>query len=385
MPVRVEIAPPLLNWAVERSGRPRQELLNKFPRFDQWTEGSIHPTLKQVEAFARFTYTPVGMLFLPEPPDESLPVPDFRVRGRRDMRGPASPNLLDMIYLCEARQEWFRDYARRNQLDPLDFVGSLNRSTPVNDAAAQIRSALDFGLEVREQFTSWTEALRELILRSEDLGVLVMVSGVVGNNTHRALDPDEFGGFALVDDLAPLVFVNGADTKAAQVFTLAHELAHVWLGQPALSNSAVRVLDFDRAAEEWCNEVAAEVLVPQASLVERFVRDAEIHGELDRLARFYRVSTLVVLHRLFDADLIAWDSYEEAYGEQLDRLREREERTSSGGDFYATQPVRSSRRFTSALVSETLAGRTLYTEAFQLLGVKNPQTFKELGERLGIA
>ena len=337
MPVRVEIARSLLDWAFERSGRPRDELTEKFPKFDEWTTGEVQPTLRQLERFARFTYTPVGMLFLSEPPEEELPVPDFRTRGRREMFGRPSPNLLDTIYICQTRQEWYRDFALRNGFGPLEFVGSLTTATTKTDAAEEIRSKLDFGLNVRQQFTTWTEALRELIYRAEDLGVLVMVNGVVGNNTHRALDPEEFGGFALVDPVAPIVFVNGADTKAAQIFTLTHGLAHIWLGESAVSNSAVEVVGIDHDAEEWCNQVAAEILVPQASLLERFVADADLHDELDQLARFYRVSTLVVLRRLFDAEVISWEAYNEAYGEQLARIRDQEGQTSGGGDFYATQ------------------------------------------------
>src|SRR5262249_54284267 len=143
--------------------------------------------------------------------------------------------------------------------DRVEFVGSLTTETPITEAAATMREALNFGVEDRG--ATWTDALRSLIDRAENAGVLVMVNAIVGSNTHRRLDPDEFRGFALVDPFAPVVFVNGADTKSAQIFTLAHELAHMWLGETALSNATLLSTP-DTAIEGWCNRVAAEFLVP---------------------------------------------------------------------------------------------------------------------------
>src|SRR2546427_219191 len=148
----------------------------------------------------------------------------------------ANPDLLDTVYICQQRQEWYRDFARSEREGPLPFVGSVALTTNVEAAAARIRTALGFDIEERRRMPTWTDALRRFLEQADAVGVLVMVSGVVGNNNRRKLDPDEFRGFALADDLAPLVFINGADSKSAQMFTLAHELAHIWLGQSALSD-----------------------------------------------------------------------------------------------------------------------------------------------------
>src|SRR5581483_2901582 len=151
--------------------------------------------------------------------------------------GRPIPNLLDTIYVCQQRQEWYRDYARSAGDEPLPFPGSARISDDVIGTAAQMREMLGFDLEERRRCPTWTEALRRFIAQADALGILVMCSGVVLNNNRRPLDPNEFRGFALADDYAPLVFINGADTKAGQMFTLAHELAHVWLGQSALSDA----------------------------------------------------------------------------------------------------------------------------------------------------
>lgn len=374
MTVRVEVDASMLTWAMERSGRDNDELVRRFPKLPEWERGERHPTLKQLEDFARATRTPLGYLLLPEPPDEQVPLPDFRtVRDTAVLR--ASPDLLDTIALCEERQDWYRAFARRAGAPELAFTGSVTLATPAAEVADRIREAADFGLEARQAHRSWSDALRALVRSVEDAGVLVMNSGIVGSNTRRKLDPDEFRGFALVDDLAPVVFVNGADRKAAQIFTLAHELAHLWLGQSALDNPRLGQRP-DDVTERWCNEVAAELLVPSASLRQWFDRQAPLVDEADRLARLYRVSTLVVLHSLFDTRLVTWEAFANAYNDALDRIREVQ--VAGGGDFYRTQPVRVSRRFAQAVVSSTLEGDTLYRDASRLLGFGKHETFEQL-------
>jgi Zn-dependent peptidase ImmA (M78 family)/transcriptional regulator with XRE-family HTH domain len=380
MAVRVAVNPELLAWARERSGVEPEDLARKFPKLAEWEEGELAPTLRQLEQFAHATNTPVGYLFLQAPPQEPLPIPDYRTRRAQGVARP-SPDLLDTIFQCLQRQEWFRDFARASGRPNLEFVGSLSTATPVVEAANTIREALDFDVDARGP--TWSDTLRLLIDHAEQLGVLVMVNGVVGNNTHRKLDPDEFQGFALVDALAPVVFVNGADTKAAQIFTLAHELAHVWVGQSALSDAA----PLSRAGadvERWSNSVAAEILVPLAAVREEFHRDEPLTDELERLATRFKVSTLVVLRRAHDAGFIPDAQYHAAYEAELARLREIIEASggASGGNFYNTQPLRVSRSFARAVVDSTLEGQTLYRDAFQMLGFKKVSTFHELAARL---
>jgi Zn-dependent peptidase ImmA (M78 family) len=391
--LRVDVAPETLRWAVGRSRRPDEELHKAVPQLAAWESGEAKPTLKQLERFARATYTPVGYLLLEQPPDDELPIPDFRTM--RDT-GPVdpSPNLLDTIHLCEQRQEWYADYAANHRMEPLGFVGEATPSDDPVAVAQRLQRTIGFTFEERQHFSTWSEALRSLIDIVEDVGIMVMVSGIVGSNTHRVLDPKEFRGFTLVDTRAPLIFINGTDTKAAQIFTLAHELAHVWVGQSGVDKPEMDAttdgaheqgVSLDRPRlERWCNAVAAEFLVPMEHLPDRLIGPT-LTDDLDRLAKTYKVSTLVVLKRLFDAGMFGWDDYRSAYVDELARVTELSRSGGSGGNFYYTQPLRVSRRFARALIGDTLAGRTLHRDAFHLLGVRKAATFQSFGEELGVA
>jgi len=226
------------------------------------------------------------------------------------------------------------------------------------------------------------DALRRFIEQADNLGVLVMVNGVVGSSNRRKLDPAEFRGFALCDPLAPLAFVNGADTKAGQMFTLAHELAHLWLGESALTDVEPRSKPTN-TVEKWCNCVAAELLVPLAVFRLEYDSGATLRDALDRLARRFKVSTLVVLRRIHDAGGLTREQFWREYDAEVQRLRNRP--PPSGGDFYLTTAARVSKRFARAVVASTWEGRSSFTEAFHLLGCRKMSTFRELGQRLEVA
>lgn len=376
---RVDVEPKLLRWARARSGLGMDALAGRFPRIEAWERGEARPTLKQLERFARATYTPVGYLFLREPPDERIPIADFREGTGSDLGRP-SANLLDAIYLCQQRQSWYRDLVRTAGEGPIGFVGSASIDDDVPELAAGMRRLVGFDVEQRRRCRTWVEAMREFVGQVEKRGVLVMASGVVGSDSRRKLDAGEFRGFALADSFAPMIFINTADTKAAQMFTLAHELAHVWLGSSGLSDAESREAT-GPANEHWCNRVAAEMLVPLDVLKKELPGRTDLGDELRRLARHFKVSTLVILRRIRDAGGMTRAAYRSAYARELDRLMRLG--TGSGGDFYLTLGARVSRRFARAIVGSTLEGQTSFSESFRLLGLRKMETFNKLAGNLG--
>jgi len=364
---KVAVTEAVLSWAIERSGIPFTGLQRRFPKLEEWQRGDAQPTLRQLEDLAKATATPLGFLFLDQPPEERLPVPHFRtVREASPLR--PSANLLDTVHSMQRRQQWMREYLVEDGYEGPPFVRSAALTDEPADVAANIRRALDLTEEWAAQSPTWMDALRRLRNAIEDAGILVFASGIVGNNTRRKLDVGEFRGFVLVDQYVPLVFVNAADARAAQMFTLAHELAHVWFG----SSAAFDLRELQPAAdktEQISNRTAAEFLISEAAMQDTWPsarRDAE---PFQVIARRFKVSVLVAARRALDLRLIRHADFLDFYRAYVADERRMTARARDGGDFYATQTLRVGHRFARAVVRAVKEGRLLYREAYDLTGL----------------
>ncbi len=379
--MRIKVTPKILSWARQRANLNQNDLLKRFPKLYEWEQGITFPTLKQLEKYAKKTHQPIGVFFLPEPPKEELPIPDFRSMGSTSY-GQPSPDLLETIYICQQRQEWYRDFAIIHGHERFNFIGSKSINDDVIQVGNEITDTIHFNLSQRQHVRTWADTFRLFVEKVEEQGILVMVSGVVGNNNYRKLDPEEFRGFVLADNLAPLIFINSNDTISAKIFTLAHELAHLWLGESGISDTRINKIPNDRI-ERWCNQVAAELLVPMTNLKDVYNVENDLQDELGQLARRYKVSTLVILRRLLDMGALNEETFWNTWNAELKRLLEIERTGRGGGDFYRTLGVRISKRFARALVISTLEGQTLFRDTFKMLGIKKNTTFYEIANRLG--
>lgn len=376
--------PELLRWAIRRAGMREQDLQGTFPKLAEWLSGDRAPTLRQLEQFASKTMTPLGYLFLQSPPDERLPIPDFRTVGDTPIARP-SPNLIETIHAMQRRQAWMRDYLIEEGQEALEFVGSAKNTRNVISLAARIREMLGLNIDWAEQHGTWEQALRTLRASVERIGILVATSGVVGLNNHRPLDPDEFRGFVLCDEYAPLIFVNGADSKSAQMFTLAHELVHVWFGRGGLFN-LIQTMPSNDESERYCNQTAAEFLVPGHKLRERWDEVKHTGTPFKTIAGWFKVSPVAAARRALDLGLIDkarfFDFYEQDQAEFQKRKAEEKAKEKKGGpNFYDVQDVRLGRRFAHAVIRAAREGRLLYREAYQLTDLKG-ETFTKYAHRL---
>jgi Zn-dependent peptidase ImmA (M78 family) len=377
---RVSIEKDILLWAIERSGLGIDVFEARFPKIHEWVEGIIQPTLRQAEMFAKASRIPFGYLFLAEPVEERLPLPYFRTAPERAEYRP-SPELLETVHTMQVRQQYMREILLEDGIPQLEFVGSAKITDNPLTVAAGIRRALGLKDAWAAEYPTWKEALRALEDSTEQAGILVMANGVVGNNTHRKLDPQEFRGFVLIDEFVPLVFLNRKDAKAAQMFTLAHEIAHVWFGQSAAFD--LRGLEpADDATEQACDKVAAELLVPEAELRALWPNVRTAAEPFQIVARRFKVSVLVAARRAKDLGLVTRNEFFQFYEAYLvDERRKRGEAGEEGGDFYATQTRRIGKRFAETIIRATREGKLLYKEAYKLTGLRG-KTFDQFAAKL---
>ena len=377
---RVPVAPEMLRWACERSGRDLADLATSVPQLPVWMRGERQPTLRQLEKLAAATRTPFGYLFLAEPPQERLPVPDFRTVWRASRERP-SPDLLDTLYAMKRRQDWLRDCLIESDVEPLPFAGSARLSDDPAPVGREMRRALGLDGGWAVGVSTWQDAVRELRRTIEQVGVMAVINGVVGNNTSRKLSVEEFRGFALTDSHAPLIFVNGADAKSAQMFTLAHELAHVWLGTEGVSGFE-SLLPGGSDVEEWCNAAAAELLVPSEELASRWPRVKRRPRPFQVLAGAFKVSPVVAARRALDLGLVDRGAFRDFYAGYVKRDRGRGG-TSDGGNFYNNQNTRVGEMFASHVFRAAMEGRIGFKEAYDLTGLRGG-TFQKYARRLGV-
>ncbi len=381
MTTRVSVRPKLLLWALDRSATTPELLRKKLPKLPSWLSGELSPTLKQLEDFAKATNTPIGYLFLPEPPTEDVPIPDFRTVAP-EYRDRPSPDLLDTIYAMQQRQAWLREERLEFGAGPFDFVGSAGLKDNPDAVGQEMRRAVGFEEGWAAKVRTWQEAVSELRRTIENLGVMAVINGVVGNNTHRKLDVREFRGFALCDSYAPLIFVNGADAKSAQMFTLAHELAHIWLGQKGEGLSGFEFLTpAGGDVESFCDRAAAEFLIPERELRARWGEVCHSSKPFEVIARMFKVSPIVAGRRAMDLRLVDREAFFEFYDVYTKHERVRM-KGKGGGDFYKNQNTRVGELFAIHVMRAALEGRLGFKEAYDLTGLRGG-AFQEYGRRLG--
>lgn len=281
----------------------------------------------------------------------------------------------------QRRSEWLRETLIEEEADPLPFVGSARLSDAPESVAREMRRALEIGDGWASGVKTWTDAVSELRRSLERLGIIAVINGVVENNTHRKLDVNEFRGFALCDEYAPLVFVNGADFKSAQMFTLAHEIAHIWLGREGLSGfEGIKVNGGE--VERFSDAAAAEFLVPAHELEASWPKVKRNQRPYHAIARAFKVSPIVAARRAWDLNLIDREDFFSFYNGYVAEEHKKKKSSGGGGDFYNNQNTRVGVRFATEVIRAAKEGRIQYREAYDLTGLHG-KSFDNYVKHLG--
>lgn len=371
----IELSPAVLDWAASQAGVYVGEVAKKVSKRAAEKIISGQLTYPQVLKYAKLTGVPLGFLFLEEPPaSRSPPIADFRTV--QDSK-PLSRDFFEVFDDIEFKHAWLKERFSGEDADVLPFVGKYADKLPSpDDLAAEMRQTIGFDDQARMRLKTPDELFSFLAESCEKIGIFVFKNGVVGNNTSRPLSVVEFRGFAIADPYCPLVFINGADAQAAWVFTLAHELAHIWLGHSGISDAGVGA---NNAEERYCNAVAGELLVPAARFIDVW---AELDGasddvRMDFARRTFKVSKVVIARRAYDLNLISKDTYLNVY---LLARNASKDKKSSGGDFFRTLAVRNSKNFSTQVADLAVAGSITLSHAGRLLNT-TPNNVVKLYEK----
>jgi len=370
------VNPSLLTWSRERAGLSTEQVAKKLPvkpdRVEEWEAGETKPTFLQAQKWASLAHIPFGFLFLPRPPVEQLPLPDLRTVGGIAPQRP-SLELLDTVRDSLRKQDWYLEYLQYQEHQPLAFVGRFNSRSRVAEVVDDIRRTL--GVNPDAARLDYDKYSRALIQAAEAAGILVMRSGIALGNTHRKLEVSEFRGFAISNPYAPVVFVNSSDAPTARLFTLLHELAHIWIGSSGVSDGNTAN---GRDEERFCNAVAGEFLAPEAQFRALWNADVNWEENLAPLATRFHISKLAIGRRALDLGYISQAHYSAYY---LKILKAFQDEKGGAGDYYRNATAKNSPRLSKAVLTEAMSGRMLLREAGHLLGVQ-PAKLRTLASKI---
>lgn len=369
----------IISWGRERQGFSVEELAAKVSvknaMMTAWESGDALPTFQQARKLSKSLRIPFGYLYLSQPPILDAPLPDLRTVPGTPPATP-SPDLFEVMADVLLKQQWYRDHLEADETISLPFIGTFKAEDSTEDITSDIQARFGIDNEMRRGCSSWTAFLTLFVRKVEAEQILVMRSGIVGNNVYRKLDVKEFRGFVVSDDLAPLIFINTRDSVAARIFTLAHEIAHLWIGVSGVSRSTYDQTSDQTSkvnVEEHCDSVAAALLMPKSDFNVRWQTHLSAHENAQSLAAFYRVSTLAVLRRALDQEFLEDTEYRSAAADEISQHTT--VGGDGGGDFYNNLLAKNGNLFTTTLMTAVLSQQVSFREAAQLLAV-NPSTVR---------
>ena len=387
---KADITPKVLKWARE-SARITEDIAAAkvnvtVERLREWESGISQPTIRQAQELSKAYKRPFALLFLSDIPNDFQPLRDFRRKGSQPL-GTAS---LFIIREIQQKQSWISSVNQEDGLSKAPFVGRFT----MNDDPATVAKDILSTFGIQPAIYNSTAPIRKWIDKAETSGIFVSRTSFI--HSRLKLDSDEIQGFAIADAHAPFVFVNSDDWDAPQLFTLVHEIAHLWIAATGISNE-IELVNKDRAdmqpIELFCNEVAGNALMP-FDLMQNLPRNT--FDSIERTftqSRGLGVSTFALLVRALNLRLISFEQYRQlkvaadrAYQaflkkEEERKAKQKDKENKGGPNYYLLQVNRNSRLFTQTVLDAFRGGAIEPTQASNLLNVQVTR-FAKLEEQL---
>jgi len=366
----------MVAWARKRVQLTHEVLAQKMyvsiDKIKAWEDDSKreYPSFNQAINLSNKLHIPLGYLYLAEPPVENVPLPDLRTVANRSLENP-SADFIDVLYDAYRKQDWFRNYLVGEHVSELEFAGKYTINDDLKSIASDIQETLKINDDLRQLSPTWEQFFTALVRRAEDSRILVLRNSIVFNNVYRKLDVNEFRGFAIFDKIAPIIFVNTRDYQTAQIFTLIHEISHIWIGESGISNLDFKLRDEQQRVkvDSLCDSIASEVLVPEEQFFSRWNNGRSVDDNISRLALNFKVSSFVILRRAYNLGKISNEAFEDNYYDLLSKIRPKPKKP--GGDFYTMFKARNSYTLTSIVMAGLSDGTVTANEASRLLNIRS--------------
>lgn len=361
-----------------RELKPRGQFLGLKPweRLKQWEEGTESPSPNQLKEIAKAYRRPILTFFLQEAPRNESFLRDFRTIGEQPVNYHKSPEFAALVRRIEALQKNTKMLLEDGEHERVAFIGSINTTEEINSTVNKIRQALDFPFDQQQKISDKNALLGVLRERAESVGIFIIFEGNLGS-WHTDIPPDVFRGLVISDDTAPFIVINPNDSKAAQLFTLVHELVHLWLGDNGVSNfDSLHVSHGStHQREKYCNEAAAEFLVPKKWLkfYWRNLTQDGLKKNIKSLSAKFKASEICVARRLFDLNFINKETYWEQYAlytARLKELRRKQREKETGPNPTIIKRYRLGTKLVHTIGDAAQEGRISELEASQLLNLK---------------
>lgn len=375
MRYNVEISTNILDWVLSILN-PSETNPQVFEILVAWQKGEKIPTYNKVLEISRATGIPLGYFFLKKPPKEDISLVNYRTIKSIELKQPSralQTTILDM----ELIQDWLNKQLIKDGYDKNDYVKSLNVDTDIITLSQIVRKKLSIKMDWFISCKTAEDSFKFLRKAISDSGIIVMTNGIVRNNTSKPLSIDEFRAFALIDDYAPLIFINTNDSINGRLFSLLHEYIHIGLGENSLYNDRCSCHNEISKTEQICNAVAAEILVPQEIFNNQWSllnTDEDLEKNINKLAHYFKCGIVVVARKALENRYISKEQYSLIANNAVQNFKKRK---SKGGEFCRSLNSKIDTNFLNYLFRSVEKGNTLYTEAFRLTNT-NSKTFNNL-------